>query len=57
MDLKEEEYEPRNREKARAAHLALFWCGKCDAQIVSQTEKCPNCGHRENRSKIRIKPY
>jgi len=56
MDGFRGEYEPRNREKARAAHRTLFWCGKCDAQIVSQSEKCPNCGHRENRSKIRIPP-
>jgi predicted RNA-binding protein with PUA domain len=54
--MKTEDYTPKNREKSRTAKKAWFWCGSCDCQLVSQSEKCLNCGKRENRKKIRIKP-
>lgn len=55
--LSEEQYvemAQRNRDKARAAKLGYFWCATCDREMVSQTEKCPVCGSRENRKKRRI---
>jgi len=44
-----------NREKARQAKRARGWCGSCDRQLVSLTEKCPVCGGRENRRKLKIR--
>ena len=48
-----EEYEPRNREKAKQAKYGLFWCRSCDRQLVADGRKCPVCGRVNNPSKIR----
>ncbi len=39
-------YTPTNREKRLQPKKGKFWCGNCDAQIVSEWRKCPNCGKR-----------
>lgn len=54
--METEDYRPKNREKAKTAKRGWFWCYACDCQLVSQSAKCLNCGHRANRKKIRIKP-
>ena len=46
-------YVPTNREKARRGSKRKFWCSHCDAQLVGQVGKCPTCGGRENRKKIK----
>lgn len=48
----DEEYTPRNREKAKQAKRTKFWCW-CDLSLVSESKKCPICGQRRNRKKIR----
>lgn len=35
-----------NREKKRMPKQGKFWCDKCDAQLVHEGKRCPNCGHR-----------
>ena len=47
------EYEKSNREKRLTPKHGLFWCGKCDRQIVGKGEKCPNCGHRPMRKQLK----
>lgn len=48
----DEDYQPRNREKARQAKRSTFWCF-CDLSLISQVGKCPVCKRRYNRKKIR----
>jgi len=50
--METENYKPPNREKSKTSKKTLFWCGYCDCQLVSQDEKCLNCGKRENRKKL-----
>ena len=45
------EHKLTNREKSIKAKYGKFWCGSCDANIVSQVGKCSVCGKRENRKK------
>jgi len=49
----DEEYIPKNREKAKQAKYGWFWCGVCDRQLVSDGVKCPVCGTKNNPKKIR----
>ncbi len=50
----DEEPSLTNREKSKRAKRTKFWCCKCDSQIVSLIKKCPVCGYRENKKKIKI---
>lgn len=47
------EYRPRNREKSRAPKRGRFWCRGCDRQLVGEWEKCPVCGTRNNRKRLK----
>ena len=49
----DEEYIPKNREKAKQAKYGWFWCGVCDRQLVSDGVKCPVCGTKGNYKKIK----
>lgn len=42
----------RNRHQAKdpKAHTA-HWCDTCDAEIVSNGEKCPTCGNQDKTTK------
>ena len=42
------EYEMSNREQKLEPKKGKFWCWGCDAQIVNEWKKCPNCGTRNN---------
>lgn len=47
MDKEEIEYKPRDREKARSPKQALYWCGKCDRDLVGPGSKCGTCGAKD----------
>lgn len=49
----EDEYQPRNREKARTATYGLFWCDVCDYYYGGQLGKCPVCGAKGHERKIK----
>ncbi len=49
--LDEEDYQPRNRHKARQIKHGKFWCG-CDLFYGSNWGKCPVCGGI-NKDKIK----
>ena len=51
--MTDEEYTPRNREKAKSAKYGMTWCGYCDMDMVGDIGKCPQCGKIKNRKKIR----
>jgi len=51
--MTDEDYQPRNREKAKQAKYGMVWCGYCDRDMVGDTGKCPYCGKRNNPKKIR----
>lgn len=44
-------YKLSNREKSQRAKRGKFWCDGCDACLVGQWGKCPNCGHKHNPKK------
>lgn len=46
-------YKPSNREKVKRPKKVKFWCGYCDAQLVGEYEKCPNCGHRNGIKRLK----
>ena len=39
----------RNRIEKLRPKLGRFWCGGCDAYLLSKGEKCPICGNRESK--------
>ena len=39
------EYKNTNREKKLVAKKKKFWCMCCDAQLVTESVKCPNCSY------------
>jgi hypothetical protein len=43
----------KRQSKDRCGHR--FWCSKCDACLVSQNEKCLNCGQVQSKGKKRLK--
>ena len=51
--MTDDEYHPRNREKAKQAKYGWFWCNGCDRQLVRDGVKCPVCGVKNNPKKIR----
>jgi hypothetical protein len=46
-------YRPRNREKAKAPKRVKFWCHGCDGCQVGEWEKCPVCGTRNNKNRLK----
>lgn len=48
MNYKNLTYEPfkSNRDKRMRPRSGLFWCSKCDRQVVGAGEKCSCCGYR-----------
>ena len=46
-------YVPTNREKAKRGSKKKWWCSHCDMALVGNVGKCPCCGKRENRKKIK----
>ena len=51
MTIEDEDYQPRNRHKAKEIKYGKFWCG-CDAFYGSNWGKCPVCGAK-NDGKIK----
>mgnify|MGYP005873843003 CR=1 FL=1 len=51
----EQDYKMSNREKTQIAKKGKFWCRRCDAQIVGEWGKCPNCGYKDKRFKNKSK--
>ncbi len=49
--IEDEDYQPRNRHKARQITGGKFYCG-CDLSYGSNWGKCPVCG-AINKDKIR----
>lgn len=47
------EYKPTNRIKSKSSKKTMFWCSNCDACHNSQYGICKNCGHIENRNKLK----
>lgn len=56
MEEKEIIYKPSNREKKLKAKKSKFWCVHCDAQLVGEYSKCPNCKQRNGKKRFK-KPY
>lgn len=54
LELEDEllQYVKTNREKSRTSKRIKFFCLNCDASLVSQSERCPVCGFRQNRKKL-----
>lgn len=50
-DSYEDKYRKTNREKSMTSHKARFWCECCDAHLVGEVGKCPNCGTIQNPKK------
>ena len=48
-----EECDLKNREKATKANRTRVYCS-CDRTMVNLTQKCPVCGDRVNRNKIKL---
>lgn len=38
-----------NRERKLKPKTGKFWCWGCDAYLVGEWEKCPNCGKRNGQ--------
>lgn len=52
----EPEWRPNNRQRARDGKTGLYWCGRCDANHVSDGSKCEVCGARNGYLKRAKKP-
>ena len=42
-----------NRTIAQATNSRGFWCPYCDRCIVLTGQRCPECGNRNNRKKLK----
>ena len=51
--IEDEDYQPRNRHKARQATYGRFWCDACDYYFGGEIGKCPVCGTKGNGRKIK----
>jgi len=51
--IEDEDYQPRNRHKARQATYGRFWCDVCDYYFGGEIGKCPVCGTKGNERKIK----
>lgn len=54
MKSEDYKYQPTNREKAIKAKHGYDWCLGCDRAQVPEGKKCPVCGRKKYRKKIRI---
>ena len=54
--MHQEEFKRSNRDKRMEAKSSNFWCGYCDCKKVGEYSKCPNCGHRHSKKRLK-KPY
>lgn len=46
-------WQPSNREKVFVTKKGKFWCDHCDAAKLGDGEKCPNCGKRNRRRRLK----
>ncbi len=46
-----------NRVQKKKAKRGVYWCGKCDSQLVVDVKKCPNCGHRNGHGRKNKKDF
>ena len=50
-------YKPKlnkpNRIKSTAPKKDKFWCYSCDMQLVGEYSKCPVCGHRNGKKRLK----
>lgn len=56
----DDEYQPRNREKARQAHRYMTWCYGCDCDEVSdfgKRRRCRRCGKNQSHATNRIRYF
>lgn len=37
----------KNRIYKQFSKYGMFWCGRCDANLVSDSKKCSSCGFKE----------
>jgi len=51
--IEDEDYQPRNREKAKFASYGKFWCDTCDRDFIGEIDKCSVCGSKGNPRKIK----
>lgn len=40
-----------NRDKKRDPKMGKFWCWGCDAALIYEGQKCPNCGKKDMRKR------
>ena len=53
ISFEDEDYQPRNRHKARQATYGRFFCDVCDYYFGGEIGKCPVCGTKGNERKIK----
>ena len=47
------EWQPTNREKVLKSKQGKFWCNSCDAQLIHEGQKCPNCNKHDVSKKLK----
>lgn len=47
------EYKLTNREKAMQPKKNKFWCKYCDMALVGEYSKCPVCGKRNGKKRLK----
>jgi len=47
------EYSPTNRDKRLTPKRVFGWCDGCDRVLVSGGKKCPVCGHRQGKYRLK----
>ena len=45
-----------NRNKTKEPKKGIFWCSSCDMSLVSDGAKCPVCGKRNGRRRLKKEP-
>lgn len=50
----EETYNLSNREKRQAFKKGLYWCGRCDGNLVRDWNRCEVCGSRNGVKRFKI---
>lgn len=43
------------RDSKETKKKSLFWCSNCDAELIGEVGKCPNCGAHYSRKKQKTK--
>ena len=47
------EYQKTNREKRLQPKYGLFWCWKCDRNLVEIGKRCKTCGAKPDQNRLK----